>query len=107
MIFSGNLIQIIREDILGWKNSGLYLKKGEIVRSAILMNNRSILILLDPGVFCMHKILTHKTLIFVFQGPSGVRKIWVFSLNFPDFFYGPFFNLLNSFSHRVHQLPNY
>ena len=55
----------------------------------------------------MHKILTHKTLIFVFQGPSGMRKTWVFALNFPDFFYGPFFNLLNNFSHGVHQLPNY
>ena len=49
------------------------------------------LLLLDPGVFCMHKILTHKTLIFVFQGASGMRKTWVFALNFPDsFFMGHF-----------------
>ena len=55
----------------------------------------------------MHKILTHKTLIFVFQGPSGMRKTWVFALNFPDFFLWAIFNLLNNFSHGVHQLPNY
>ena len=55
----------------------------------------------------MHKILTHKTLIFVFQGPSGMRKTWVLALNLPDIFYGPFFNHLNNFSHGVHQLPNY
>ena len=33
------------------------------------------MLLLDPGTICMPKILMHKTLIFVFQGPSGVRKI--------------------------------
>ena len=55
----------------------------------------------------MTKILTHKTLIFVFQGPSGMRKTWVLALNLPDIFYGPFFNHLNNFSHGVHQLPNY
>ena len=65
------------------------------------------MLLLDPGTFCMTKILTHKTLIFVIQGPSGIRKTWVPALNFPDFFYGPFSNLLNNFSHGVHQLPNY
>ena len=43
-------------------------------------------ILRDPGTICMHKILTCKTLIFVlFQGPSGMRKIWVMALNFPKF----------------------
>ena len=42
----------------------------------------------DKGTICMHKILTCKTLIFVlFQGPSGMRKIWVMALNLPDIFY--------------------
>ena len=57
------------------------------------------------GIFAT--VLTREPLIFVFQGPSGMRKTWVPALNSPDFFYGPFFNLLNIFSHGVHQLPNY
>ena len=43
-------------------------------------------LLRDPGTFCVPKILTHKTLIFVFQGPSGMRKIWPIALNFQHFF---------------------
>ena len=39
------------------------------------------MVLLDPGTFCVTKILTHKTLIFVFHGPSGMRKMWVMALN--------------------------
>jgi len=32
------------------------------------------IVLLDPGMICMHNILTRASLIFVFQGPSGIRK---------------------------------
>ena len=42
--------------------------------------------LLDPGTICMHKILTHKTLIFVSHGPNGMRIIWAITLNLRDFF---------------------
>ena len=55
----------------------------------------------------MPKILTHKTLIFVFQGPSGMRKTWVIALNLRSIFLLAIFNISNHFSHRVHQLPNY
>ena len=47
-------------------------------------------LLRDPGTFCVPKILTHKTLIFVFQGPSGMRKTWVPALIFPAFYMGHF-----------------
>ena len=52
----------------------------------ILLKLTVVDILLDPGTICMTKILTHKTLIFVFQGPSGMGKIWVPALNVLTFF---------------------
>ena len=67
---------------------------GPIKRSCDATNNNSELwinnLLRDPGTYCMTKILTHKTLIFVFHGPSRIRKTWVPALNFPDFFIGLF-----------------
>ena len=49
----------------------------------------TIYILLDPGTFCMPKIRTHKTLIFVFHGPSGMRKTsvpWISQTFFMGYF---------------------
>ena len=43
-------------------------------------------LLLDPGTFCVPKIMTYKTLIFVFKGPSGMRKTLVITLNLRSIF---------------------
>ena len=74
---------------------------------SLSLNIISLHILRDPGTFCMTKILTHETLIFVLHGPSGMIKTWLLALNLRDIFYGQFFYHLNNFSHGVHQLPNY
>ena len=89
-----NLSKIIRFD-----DANTHGKLNELpIISAIVMqvvrdecNATYVTLLRDPGTFCMTNILTHKTLIFVFQGPSGMRKTWVPTLNFPDFFMGHFF----------------
>ena len=63
----------------------------------------------DPGTICMHKILTHKTLILYSRDLVAWKKLgWKLWISL-TYFHWPLekIYILNHFSLKLHQLPNY